>query len=193
MSSATVEQSAAGMVEPAADSAKDPAPAPAFGPAVAQGSGSGLSSSLLMSLPQKTNSAPVTPLADLLRNVDVRALHYIVAAATIRRTPSFLPSPIAACVRHPPWQLWKLYDTLKGFGYAEADDFQAATHDELEALGMTPMEAAKLRSVSTVTPIFRTLSSTQVRFRSGGVVSFAARSLVGLCELLFERSSLLRS
>ena len=74
----TAKQSA-GMVEPAADSAKDPAPAPAFGPVVVQGSGGGLSSSLLTSLPQKTNSAPVTPLADLLRNVDVRALHCIGA------------------------------------------------------------------------------------------------------------------
>ena len=74
----TAKQSA-GMVEPAADSAKDPAPASAFGPVVVQGSGGGLSSSLLTSLPQKTNSAPVTPLADLLRNVDVRALHCIGA------------------------------------------------------------------------------------------------------------------
>ena len=82
--------------------------------------------------------------------------------------------PRAVCVRHLSWQLWKLYDTLKGFGYAEADDFQAATHDELVALGMTPMEAAKLRSVSTVTPIFHQLSGTQVRCRCGDVVPFVA-------------------
>eukprot|EP01048_Picozoa_sp_COSAG05_P030750 COSAG05_NODE_10855_length_542_cov_1.160271_2_plen_37_part_01 len=34
-------------------------------------------------------------------------------------------------------QLRKHYDKLKGLGYAEADDFYAATNDELATLGMT--------------------------------------------------------
>jgi hypothetical protein len=84
--------------------------------------------------------------------------------------------------------LWKLYDTLKGLGYAEADDFQAAAHDELVALGMTSMEAAKLRSVSTATPIFHQLSTTQVRYHHGDVVSYVACSHVS--ELLSKRAAL---
>jgi hypothetical protein len=106
----TAEQSAR-MVEPAADSAKGPAPTPAFEPAAVQGSGSELSSSLLTSLPHKTDNAPVTPLVDLLRNADVRAtfrrwcFHYLSRTMfpllTHRRmyTPPVLA--VVEALRHP--------------------------------------------------------------------------------------------
>ena len=65
-------------------------------------------------------------------------------------------------------QLRKYYDNLKVLGYAEPDDFQEAT-EELDSIGMTPFEVAKLRSMSATTPISKSLATTKVilSFRSG--------------------------